>query len=203
MSLLLAYFFRYCRACLICFLEDYHRALFATTVCSFIERCSDGCGTRGRSSTIAHKACTKVWQRSLHGKGRHNKRTKTIRGPPATVRSRVRKNRSRRQLGMSESRKVNWRGLFRKGRDVNVLSAARFFLFGSRDLWFEIGLPLFLRVELGWSRELVGLVLAGGRLCLCCATRAPRAGVAAVLQRRSLAAFVGGVCLRRSSATRP
>ncbi len=44
---------------------------------------------------------------------------------------------------------------------MNVLSLARFFLFGSRDVWFEIGLPIFLRVELGWKRELVGLILAG------------------------------------------
>lgn len=57
--------------------------------------------------------------------------------------------------------KLDWNRLFRKGHNVNVLSAARFFLFGSRDVWFEIGLPLFLRVELGWKRELVGLILAG------------------------------------------
>lgn len=62
---------------------------------------------------------------------------------------------------------MDWGRLFRKGRDVNVLSAARFFLFGSRDVWFEIGLPLFLRVELGWERELVGLILAGEGMKYC------------------------------------
>ncbi len=38
-----------------------------------------------------------------------------------------------------------------------------YFLFGSRDLWFEVPLPFFLRdaVEgLGWSRPLTGLFLA-------------------------------------------
>eukprot|EP00752_Nemacystus_decipiens_P003589 g3308.t1 len=69
-----------------------------------------------------------------------------------------------RDLGVSKgggNNAVSWSGLFRKGHNVNVLSAARFFLFGSRDVWFEIGLPLFLRLELGWSEELVGAVLAG------------------------------------------
>ncbi|CAB1108883.1 unnamed protein product [Ectocarpus sp. CCAP 1310/34] len=66
-----------------------------------------------------------------------------------------------RGLGVSDERKTDWNRLFRKGRNVNVLSAARFFLFGSRDVWFEIGLPLFLRAELGWKRELVGLIMAG------------------------------------------
>eukprot|EP00752_Nemacystus_decipiens_P003165 g2929.t1 len=66
-----------------------------------------------------------------------------------------------RDLGISVGRNIDWNRLFRKGHNVNVLSAARFFLFGSRDVWFEIGLPIFLRVELGWKRELVGLVLAG------------------------------------------
>ncbi|CAM9245362.1 unnamed protein product [Scytosiphon promiscuus] len=66
-----------------------------------------------------------------------------------------------RGLGVSPGKNIDWKSLFSKGRNVNVLSAARFFLFGSRDVWFEIGLPLFLRVELGWKRELVGLILAG------------------------------------------
>eukprot|EP00903_Cladosiphon_okamuranus_P007581 g7354.t1 len=66
-----------------------------------------------------------------------------------------------RNLGVSGGTKIDWNRLFRKGYNVNVLSAARFFLFGSRDVWFEIGLPLFLRAELGWKRELVGLIMAG------------------------------------------
>lgn len=66
-----------------------------------------------------------------------------------------------RSLGVSQSGEIDWKGVFRKGRNVNVLSAARFFLFGARDVWFEIGLPMFLQLELGWSFELVGFVLAG------------------------------------------
>ena len=40
------------------------------------------------------------------------------------------------------------------------LSAARLFLFGSRDAWFVVGLPVFLSTTLGWSYEAVGGALA-------------------------------------------
>lgn len=40
------------------------------------------------------------------------------------------------------------------------LSAARLFLFGSRDAWFVVGLPIFLAAFLGWSHEAVGGFLA-------------------------------------------
>jgi MFS family permease len=47
--------------------------------------------------------------------------------------------------------KVKFTQLFSKSQDINILSAARFFLFGSRDVWFVVGLPVFLRSVLGWS----------------------------------------------------
>jgi predicted MFS family arabinose efflux permease len=56
--------------------------------------------------------------------------------------------------------KAGWRELFAKSRPVNVLSAARFFLFGSRDVWFVVALPVFLRQTLGWSFYQVGGFLA-------------------------------------------
>ena len=43
---------------------------------------------------------------------------------------------------------------------INWLSAARFFLFGSRDVWFVVGLPVFLYEILGWSFTQVGGFLA-------------------------------------------
>jgi hypothetical protein len=53
-----------------------------------------------------------------------------------------------------------------------VLSVARFFLFGSRDMWFEVPLPFFLRDAvhgLGWERVAVGAVLAVSCVtCLLC-----------------------------------
>jgi predicted MFS family arabinose efflux permease len=43
---------------------------------------------------------------------------------------------------------------------INWLSAARFFLFGARDVWFVVGLPVFLYSVLGWSFTQVGGFLA-------------------------------------------
>jgi hypothetical protein len=56
--------------------------------------------------------------------------------------------------------KAGWRELFAKSRPVNVLSAARFFLFGARDIWFVVGVPVFLSVSLGWSGARVGAFMA-------------------------------------------
>ena len=47
-----------------------------------------------------------------------------------------------------------------KSRRINLLSAARLFLFGSRDVWFVVALPVFLQLELGWSSVSVGTFLA-------------------------------------------
>jgi hypothetical protein len=43
---------------------------------------------------------------------------------------------------------------------INWLSAARFFLFGARDVWFVVGLPVFLYSVLGWSFTQVGTFMA-------------------------------------------
>ncbi|MGC1310438.1 MAG: organoarsenical effux MFS transporter ArsJ [Phormidesmis sp.] len=56
--------------------------------------------------------------------------------------------------------KVKFRQLFSKSPEINVLSAARFFLFGARDVWFVVGLPVFLYSGLNWSFEQVGGFLA-------------------------------------------
>jgi MFS family permease len=56
--------------------------------------------------------------------------------------------------------KVKFTQLFSKSREINILSAARFFLFGSRDVWFVVGLPVFLRSTLGWSFYQAGGFLA-------------------------------------------
>lgn len=50
--------------------------------------------------------------------------------------------------------------LFSKSRAVNILSAARLFLFGARDVWFVVALPVFLSAALGWSHWQVGGFLA-------------------------------------------
>ncbi len=50
--------------------------------------------------------------------------------------------------------------LFSNTPAVNWLSAARFFLFGARDIWFVVGLPVFLFSVLGWQFSAVGAFFA-------------------------------------------
>ncbi len=50
--------------------------------------------------------------------------------------------------------------VFSKRSEINWLSAARFFLFGSRDVWFVVGLPVFLSSVLEWNHTQVGGFLA-------------------------------------------
>ena len=47
-------------------------------------------------------------------------------------------------MGVSKN-KTKFAQIFAKSREINLLSAARFFLFGSRDIWFVVGLPVFLQ----------------------------------------------------------
>ncbi|HEX6657658.1 MAG TPA: organoarsenical effux MFS transporter ArsJ [Ilumatobacter sp.] len=54
------------------------------------------------------------------------------------------------------------RTILSKSTAVNRLSAARFFLFGSRDIWFVVALPIFFDEMLGWSFEQIGAFLAAG-----------------------------------------
>ena len=46
--------------------------------------------------------------------------------------------------------------LFAKSEAINWLSVARFFLFGARDVWFVVALPVFLEAALGWHFWEVG-----------------------------------------------
>jgi len=62
-------------------------------------------------------------------------------------------------LGKAKT-KTRIRHLFSKSPAINRLSAARFFLFGSRDIWFVVGLPLYLSTQLNWSYTNVGAFLA-------------------------------------------
>ncbi len=51
------------------------------------------------------------------------------------------------------------RELLAKNRGVNLLAGARVFLFGARDVWFVVGLPVFLYAS-GWTFTMVGGFLA-------------------------------------------
>lgn len=46
--------------------------------------------------------------------------------------------------------------LFSQSEAINRLSLARFFLFGARDVWFVVALPVFLQSALGWRFWEVG-----------------------------------------------
>lgn len=61
-------------------------------------------------------------------------------------------------LGVSVSSKTV-RELFGKSKGVNILAAARIFMFGARDVWFVVGLPVFL-YSAGWNFWEVGGFLA-------------------------------------------
>ena len=52
--------------------------------------------------------------------------------------------------------KPGFSALFSKSEGINVLSLARFFLFGARDVWFVVALPVFLEAALGWRFWEVG-----------------------------------------------
>ena len=65
----------------------------------------------------------------------------------------------KRDLGKARS-KPKFRDLLSKSRAINLLSAARLFLFGARDVWFVVALPVFLAQSLGWDFWQVGGFLA-------------------------------------------
>jgi predicted MFS family arabinose efflux permease len=63
-----------------------------------------------------------------------------------------------RQLGKAKSSRT-MREFFAKSRGVNLLATARIFMFGARDVWFMVGLPVFLYAA-GWKFIEVGGFLA-------------------------------------------
>ncbi len=62
-------------------------------------------------------------------------------------------------LGKAKN-KPRFRDILSKSRAVNILSAARMFLFGARDVWFVVALPVFLSQTLGWDHSQTGGFLA-------------------------------------------
>ena len=61
-------------------------------------------------------------------------------------------------LGLVQSKRKG-SGLLARSRQMNLLSAARVFLFGARDIWFVVGLPVTL-YGAGWSFWQTGGFLA-------------------------------------------
>jgi predicted MFS family arabinose efflux permease len=65
----------------------------------------------------------------------------------------------KRDLGKAKA-KPKFRDILSKSRAINILSAARLFLFGARDVWFVVALPVYLSTAFGWDFWLVGGFLA-------------------------------------------
>jgi MFS family permease len=61
-------------------------------------------------------------------------------------------------MGKSKASK-SARELFAKNAGINLLAAARVALFGARDVWFVVGVPVFL-YSAGWTFTMVGAFLA-------------------------------------------
>jgi predicted MFS family arabinose efflux permease len=61
-------------------------------------------------------------------------------------------------MGKSKASK-SAKELFAKNRGINLLAAARVMLFGARDVWFVVGVPVFLYSS-GWTFTMVGGFLA-------------------------------------------
>ncbi len=61
-------------------------------------------------------------------------------------------------MGKAKASK-SFRELIGKNRAVNLLAGARVFLFGARDVWFVVGVPVFLYSQ-GWNFTMVGSFMA-------------------------------------------
>lgn len=62
-------------------------------------------------------------------------------------------------LGKSKA-KPKFTDILSKSRAINVLSAARMFLFGARDVWFVVALPVYMATAFGWDHWQVGGFMA-------------------------------------------
>jgi predicted MFS family arabinose efflux permease len=65
----------------------------------------------------------------------------------------------KKDLGKAKA-KPKFRDILSKSRAINILSAARMFLFGARDVWFVVALPVYLSTAFGWDFWQVGGFLA-------------------------------------------
>jgi MFS family permease len=65
----------------------------------------------------------------------------------------------KKDLGKAKA-KPKFRDILSKSRALNILSAARMFLFAARDVWFVVALPVYLSTVFGWDFWQVGGFLA-------------------------------------------
>ena len=65
----------------------------------------------------------------------------------------------KRDMGKAKG-KPKFRDILSKSRAINLLSAARMFLFGARDVWFVVAVPVFMATTLGWDFWKIGGFMA-------------------------------------------
>ncbi len=65
----------------------------------------------------------------------------------------------KQDLGKAKN-KAKFSQIFSKSPAINILSAARMFLFGSRDVWFVVALPVYLAANFNWDDWRVGAFMA-------------------------------------------
>jgi predicted MFS family arabinose efflux permease len=64
-----------------------------------------------------------------------------------------------REIGKAKDKK-KLKSIFSQSRDINILSLTRVFLFGARDIWFVVGVPIFMTTVMKWSFTQVGSFMA-------------------------------------------
>ncbi|MCM8527671.1 MAG: organoarsenical effux MFS transporter ArsJ [Lentisphaeraceae bacterium] len=64
-----------------------------------------------------------------------------------------------KEIGTTKS-KNKLKSIFTQGRKINILSSARVFLFGARDIWFVVAVPVFMTTALNWNFSQVGGFMA-------------------------------------------
>lgn len=64
-----------------------------------------------------------------------------------------------KNLGKAKA-KTKFSQIFSKSKSVNILSFARLFLFGARDVWFVVALPVYLGQVFSWDHIWVGAFMA-------------------------------------------
>ena len=111
----------------------------------------------------------------------------------------------REPLGRPD-RTARFSQMFSNSRAVNLLAAARLLLFASRDVWFVVGLPVYLERERGWSFWQVGGFLAlwvigygGVQSVAPRLLRRPPTGRTATVLAFALAAFPAAIALAIAS----
>ncbi len=63
------------------------------------------------------------------------------------------------EIGKAKS-KSKLKGLFQQKSEIKILSLARVFLFGARDIWFVVAIPVYFTTTFGWNFTKVGTFMA-------------------------------------------